>query len=197
MNYNYDYSYDYHNAAIAAGTIGIIFVIIYLLFLLLIIAVAVFEIIAMYKMFKKAGKQGWEAIIPFYNFMTFYEISGYPIWYVVWEFVPVANIVFRILAGISLAKRFKKSEGIGVVIALVPIVGYTMIGFGKNIEYDSSLGEQQNDYKYSTNSTNETKKTETKTTKETKKETKSSFCANCGTKAAKDDKFCANCGKEL
>ena len=196
MNYN-NYSYDYQDAAVAAGAIGLIFVIIYLLFLLIILAVAVFEIIAMYKMFKKAGKQGWEAIIPVYNYITFYEISGYPLWYVVWEFVPVANIVFRIMAALSLAKKFKKSEGIGVVIALVPIVGYSIIGFGKNIEYDSSLGEQQNDYNYCTNPSKETKKETKKAETKTTKETKSSFCTNCGTKATKDDKFCTNCGKEL
>ena len=35
--------------------------------LLLVIALYVVYVIGLWKLFKKAGKQGWEAIIPFYN----------------------------------------------------------------------------------------------------------------------------------
>lgn len=44
--------------------------------LLLVIALYVVYVIGLWKLFKKAGKQGWEAIIPFYNTYVLVEISG-------------------------------------------------------------------------------------------------------------------------
>lgn len=44
--------------------------------LLLVIALYAVYVIGLWKLFKKAGKQGWEAIIPFYNTYVLVEISG-------------------------------------------------------------------------------------------------------------------------
>lgn len=49
--------------------------------LLLVIALYVVYVIGLWKLFKKAGKQGWEAIIPFYNTYVLVEISGLNWWY--------------------------------------------------------------------------------------------------------------------
>ena len=43
----------------------------------------------------------------------------------------------------SLAKKFKKSDGFGVLLILLPIIGLSILAFGKD-EYDASLGEQKN-----------------------------------------------------
>ena len=49
--------------------------------LLLVIALYAVYVIGLWKLFKKAGKQGWEAIIPFYNTYVLVEISGLNWWY--------------------------------------------------------------------------------------------------------------------
>ena len=73
MNYtNYDFSSIF---AILGGFA------IFLFFLLL--ALMVLIIVANWKMYKKAGKNGWECIIPVYGYWVLTEIAGlnWWIWY--------------------------------------------------------------------------------------------------------------------
>jgi hypothetical protein len=151
-NYGYDYyntynSYDYDTAA--AGLVGG-FAVTYMIFMLCLslisIAVSVVEIIAMWKVFKKAGRGGWEAIIPFYNMWTLFEISGIHGAKIFFGFIPVAGpiilLVYEIKAAISLSKKFHKSGGFAVLLILLSVVGYCILGFG-NAEYDGKLGLQK------------------------------------------------------
>lgn len=129
------------------------FITLFAITLLFCSVIGVFKIICRWIIFKKAGKEGWEAVIPYYSSWTYYEISGYPGWFALISlcaFIPylgwaasIAILVFDILAGISLAKKFGKSEGFGVLLALLPIVGLPILAFGKD-QYDGSLGEQKN-----------------------------------------------------
>ena len=188
-NYGSNYgSYSGYDDAFAGVMGGLM--IFYIFIWIIAMAASVVQIIGMWKVFKKARKQGWEAIVPFYNMWTLFEISGYPGAYIFFGFIPCAGpiilLVFEIMAAISLSKKFNKSGGFAALLILVPVVGYCILGFG-NDEYDESLGEHKND-----------KSTETVTVEE-KKTTPSDgkFCGNCGTKVAKNAKHCSNCGKEL
>ena len=153
-NYGYDYNtYDYYNSTIsdaaAAEMVGG-FALLYLIFVWSIalfgVAAGVLEIIAMWKMFKKAGRHGWEAIIPFYNMYTLFEISGVPGANIFFMFIPCAGpiilLVYEIKAAISLSKKFHKSGGFAVLLILLSTIGYCILGFGKD-EYDGSLGLQR------------------------------------------------------
>lgn len=188
-DYNYDYNYGNYNldsttsAGLAAG-----FIAFYIIYMVLVLAISVVQIIGMWKTFKKAGKQGWEAIVPFYNVWTLFEISGYPGAYMFFIFIPCAGpiiyLVFEIMAAISLSKKFNKSGGFAALLILIPVVGYCILGFG-NDEYDDSLGEHKNQSESTT------------TVDTTAKNAGDKFCGNCGTKVAKNAKHCSNCGKEL
>ena len=81
--YNYNYG-DYSNYASSANTFLGMAVGLAIFVIIVAIAVAVLLIIAYWKVFKKAGKKGWEAIIPYYNSWTLNEISGaHWIWWIV------------------------------------------------------------------------------------------------------------------
>ena len=182
--YNYG-SYGYDSAAAGLTTGLLIF---YIFIWIIALAVSVVQIIGMWKVFKKAGKNGWEAIVPFYNAWVLFEISGYPGYYMFFGFIPcvgpIVLLVFEILDAISLAKKFNKSSGFAALLILVPVVGYCILGFG-NDTYDASLGENK------VSSSNTTTTTSTTTAEAGK------FCGNCGQKVAKNAKHCSNCGKEL
>lgn len=143
-NYNYDYDYD-ATAGVLAG-LGAAYMVFMLIISLISIAVAVVEIIAMWKVFKKAGRHGWEAIIPFYNMWTLFEISGYNGANIFFGFIPFAGpiilLVFEIKAAISLSQKFHKPGAFALLLVLVSIVGYCILGFG-NAEYDGKLGVQR------------------------------------------------------
>ncbi len=183
MYYN-DYGYNY-GYSVANGILGGVFIFYYLF----ILAFAVVEIIGMWKMFEKAGRKGWEAIIPFYNMYVLFEISGYPGLYILFLLIPCVGpiilFVFEILAYISLSKKFNKSSAFAVLLIFVSAVGFCILGFG-NDEYDPTLGEQKNTQ--SNNNVGTESKTEVKSGK---------FCGNCGTKVSANAKVCSNCGNKL
>lgn len=103
------------------------------------ISVIFFLIAAYWKIFEKAGKPGWAAIIPIYNFVVFLEIVGKPVWWVVLLFVPIANIVVLIWTTNMLSKSFGKDEGFTVGILLLRIVFIPILGFG-DAKYQGPYG---------------------------------------------------------
>lgn len=116
---------DYNSSAGAAAGAGIgaFGIIINLVFLVLIFG-------SMWKLFEKAGKPGWAAIIPIYNFIVLIEIVGKPTIWILYLLIPCVNIVFFIWLTNLLAKSFGKSEGYTVGLIIVPIVFYPLLGFG-------------------------------------------------------------------
>ena len=59
--------------AAALGGISMVLVVVALV-------IAVFSIIAWWKMFEKAGEKGWKLIIPIYNMVILFKISGLSPW---------------------------------------------------------------------------------------------------------------------
>ncbi len=109
---------------------------------LFVVAIIVFITIAKWKVFKKAGKQGWESIVPFYNTIVLLDIIGYK-WYYIFVFfmsaIPVIGwvivLVFNISYNIKLAKAYGQETTFGIGLWLVPFVFLAILGFNKEIKY--------------------------------------------------------------
>ena len=84
----------------------------------------------MWKVYVKAGKPGWGCLIPIYNAILLLEMAGKPTWSILLMFIPVVNLVITIIVSMEVAKRFGKSEGFGVGLALVGCVFYPILGYG-------------------------------------------------------------------
>ena len=100
--------------------------------LVLIIELGIFAvaIAGMWKTFAKAGKPGWAAIVPIYNFVVLAEIAGRPVWWAVLCLIPCVNFVVMILLALDVAKAFGKSAGFGIGLAFLSFIFYPMLGFG-------------------------------------------------------------------
>lgn len=182
--------------AIIGGSIALI-----LILGLLVIAYLVFYIICLWKLFKKAGKNGWEALIPFYNTYVLVEISGLNWWYfliaisgtiasvlkidgLAW-LTNIAGLVVNFFIFYNLAKKMHK-EPIGIAIAGTFVSGIMVpiLGLSKTYEYDSSVAVSPNgpigDNKDSANT-----------------ESPERFCLGCGKKLKPNSLFCENCGKKV
>ena len=60
------------------------------------IAILILYIVGYIKLFKKAGRNGWEAIIPFYNNWVLVEISELSWWWFLILIAPtIANIIIN------------------------------------------------------------------------------------------------------
>ncbi len=103
--------------------------------LVIVLFFKIFIIICNWKIFKKAGKEGWEAIIPIYNKWVFFEITGLNGWFVLLNFIPViGNLIygiFIVIANYKLSQSFKKPAMFTLGLLFIPFVFYPILAFGK------------------------------------------------------------------
>lgn len=131
------------------------------LFLLILIPIIILSIIGSWKLFKKAGKKGWESIIPFYSLYIFIEIAGLNWWYFL---IAISGSICSIL-GITglenvctllsmavnffvfynLAKKFKKEPVLWAFLGMLfePII-IMIFGLSRSFVYDSSVEVSKN-----------------------------------------------------
>ena len=90
-------------------------------------------IIAWWIIFKKAGRHGWESLIPIYNIYVLFEIGGQKGIYILFNLIPCVGsiifFIFEIKAVIGLSKRFGKSTGFGILTILFPMIGFPILAF--------------------------------------------------------------------
>mgnify|MGYP001645818364 CR=1 FL=1 len=73
--------------------------------------IVVLLLVSMWKVYEKAGRQGWEGIIPIYNLYVMLQIINRPWWWLlIMIFVPIANIIFSIIAMFALRKTAVRGE---------------------------------------------------------------------------------------
>lgn len=127
---------------------------------LLVLVALVLYIIGLWKLFKKAGKNGWESLIPFYNTWVLVEIAGLNWWYFLIAIsgtivglvglsnlsglATLASVAVNFFIFYNLAKRMNKPEVAYGVLAIFFAPIMTMIlGFSKD-KYDGSIDVSPN-----------------------------------------------------
>ena len=122
------------------GALGALFAV-YLIFM---IAIYVVTVVGLWKMYVKAGRPGWAAIIPIYNWWVWVEMIGRPRWWfwalvasVLLSWIPVVGVILGILMFVlylmgclDMAKAFGRGAGTGIGLWLVPFVFAPILGFG-------------------------------------------------------------------
>lgn len=109
-------------------------------YLLLELAVYVLFIIGGWKVFEKAGKPGWAAIIPIYNFIVMLEIVGKPWWWLILMLIPVVNIIFWIWMLNLLSKSYGYGVGFTIGLILLFPIFILILGFGGS-SYKGAAGK--------------------------------------------------------
>ncbi len=129
--YEYNSYYDAEELAVLGGLASTLS--------LIGLVLVIFSIVAMWKIFKKAGKNGWEAIIPFYNSYVLFEITWGNGWYFLLMFtaiVPVigwiACLVIVIITMVKLAKAFGKDGGFAAGLIFLSIIFIGILAFDKS-----------------------------------------------------------------
>ena len=94
------------------------------------LALAVVVIVALWRVFQKAGKEGWAAIIPIYNYIVLLDIVGKPGWWVILLFIPFVNLIISIIIALELARSFGKGVGFGIGLILLAPIFFLILAFG-------------------------------------------------------------------
>lgn len=156
-DYGYGYDYGYTDYDAAAGILGgmAIFAII---FLLIVLAVWIINLVALWKIYKKAGKKGWETLIPFYNQWVLFEISGLNWWWflifmapVLLSFIPLVNAIGGLASLFAmfncyynLSKKFNKDTGFAICLTLFSPICIPILGLSKKNVYNNNVTVSNN-----------------------------------------------------
>ncbi len=94
--------------------------------------------------FEKAGRRGWETILPFYNLYVFLKIIKKPMWWYALLLFPFLNVFMYMLMLVEMAKCFKK-YGLGeqFLAVVVPFIYFPYLAFQKDEKFeDPSLRKE-------------------------------------------------------
>ena len=96
---------------------------------------------ALYGLFRKAGiKYPWFAFIPMCSTIGQLWVIGKSGWNVLWQLVPIANVVFAIIWGVKFLRAYGKS-GWWMLWAMLPIsdivfsIMFLVWGYGSETQY--------------------------------------------------------------
>ncbi len=92
--------------------------------------VVILLIASMWKIYTKAGKPGWAAIVPIYNYVVLLDIVGKPVWWIVLLFIPLVNFIVAIMVINLLSKSFGKGVGFTIGMIFLPFIFIPMLAFG-------------------------------------------------------------------
>ena len=101
--------------------------------MVLVVAFIVFICKVMWNFHVKAGRRGWEWLIPIYNVYTLVKIAGRPGWWTLLFFIPLLNIIISLIISIDTAKAFRRSAAFGIFgLFFFSPVGYAILAFGND-----------------------------------------------------------------
>lgn len=104
----------------------------YIIFAILTIA----TLYGLWLLFKKAGKQGWEAIIPFYREYVMAQLTARPTWWVILLIIPIVNIFIFYALYLDFLKSFGKRRFWETVVAvLLPFIFLPLWGHDAHVKY--------------------------------------------------------------
>jgi len=139
--------YDYGSVSTLFGALLGIFI--GLIIIVLILCTLI--VIGKWKILKKGGKNGWEALIPFYGDWEICKLVGVcPYWIfimiaiaiiqasleelgiIIWLLVNIVSLYFKIIFNVSISKSFGKDPAYAIGLILLPWIFYPMLGLGSS-----------------------------------------------------------------
>ena len=131
--------YGYIPETAAATGIGAILGAFLGIIIIISVVIAILQLAGLWKVFTKAGEKGWKCIIPIYNLVILFRISGLSPWIIFGYLAGIIPFVGWIVSlGItiyqcnSLAKSFGKDVGYTIGLLFLPTIFYMILGFGKS-----------------------------------------------------------------
>ncbi len=86
--------------------------------------------------FEKAGRKGWETLIPFYNLYVFLKIIKKPMWWYLLLIFPFINVFMYMLMLVEIAKCFNKFKlWEQFVVVVFPFIYLPYLGFSENEKF--------------------------------------------------------------
>jgi hypothetical protein len=98
--------------------------------LIIYIAIIIFYIASLWRLFTKAGQEGWFAIVPIVNTVTYLSIGGVPCFYLLLLVIPFVNIFVLLYIHYKVAEAFGQGVGFALGLWLLPFIFVPILAFG-------------------------------------------------------------------
>ena len=73
------------------------------------LAIQVIHFLGTWKLYIKAGRKGWEAIVPIYNAIVLMQIINRSKWWVILFFIPIINLLMFPIVWVETIRSFGKN----------------------------------------------------------------------------------------
>ncbi|MFC6099683.1 signal peptidase I [Olivibacter domesticus] len=114
--------------------------------------------VGLWMLFVKAGRQGWESLIPFYREYIITQLTGRPNWWVILLIVPVINLFIGVGLYIDFVRCYGRRSFLDQVgTILVPFIVFPWWGADSSVTYwgASATEEFKKKYPYKKSATRE------------------------------------------
>jgi signal peptidase I len=92
--------------------------------------------VGLWKLYEKAGRQGWEAIIPVYGFLVMLKMVNRPWWWIFYVAIPLIGWFIGIGVFREFLKSYGKTSFVDLMLGLLfPFIYLPYLGFKKDVVY--------------------------------------------------------------
>ncbi|WPU95087.1 signal peptidase I [Mucilaginibacter sabulilitoris] len=104
--------------------------------ILAIILLIILPFVGLWKLFEKAGRPGWEGVVPLYNIYGMIKLSGRPTWWFILILIPGLNLLVLIGIAVDFVKSFGKFSLLDhILVVALPFIFLPKWGFDKDTKY--------------------------------------------------------------
>ena len=85
-----------------------------------------------YRLYIKAGRKGWESLVPIYNAVVLMQIIRRPKWWVILLFIPIINLMMFPAVWVETLRSFGRTKWVDTLLVILTLGLYLFV-----INYDS------------------------------------------------------------
>lgn len=166
--------------------------------------VYVLVVIAQWKVFQKAGRKGWESLIPIWNGIVMFQIAGMSGWNLILMFIPIYGIYVVFKCFINIAHKFGQSTLFGAGMIVASPIFMMILGFGNYQYLDNNISSEANGQSQQPMANSTTVMPNSNVNGipnvapiQNGQAPVINNCPKCGTAVNPGTQFCGNCGNKL
>jgi len=99
---------------------------------LFILGIQAVHFLGTYRLYIKAGRKGWEALVPIYNAVVLMQIIRRPKWWVILLFIPIINLMMFPAVWVETLRSFGRTKWFDTLLVILTLGLYLFV-----VNYDS------------------------------------------------------------
>ena len=105
--------------------------------LLFILGIQAVHFLGTYRLYIKAGRKGWEALVPIYNAVVLMQIIRRPKWWVILLFIPIINLMMFPAVWVETLRSFGRTKWVDTLLVILTLGLYLfVVNYNSKTTYD-------------------------------------------------------------